>query len=91
MSKNKIAAIILIIIGVALLLGSAAFWYDSLKSANPPGAGESVRDWITTITGVISCIIGVLTYFKKDKKEKTTEIKATGNSAEFFTGEMPRK
>jgi hypothetical protein len=24
--------------------------------------------WITTITGVISCIIGVLTYFKKDKK-----------------------
>ena len=91
MSKNKIIAIILIIIGVALLLGSAAFWYDGLKSANPPSAGESVRDWITTITGVISCIIGVLTYFKKDKKEKITEIKATGNSAEFFTGENAKK
>ena len=68
MKKNKLLGIILIVIGVALLIGSAVFWYNGLKSASPPDAGETVRDWITTITGVISCIIGVLTYFKKDKK-----------------------
>jgi multisubunit Na+/H+ antiporter MnhG subunit len=68
MKKNKLLGIILVVIGVALLIGSAELWYYSLKSANPPDVGQTVRDWITTITGVISCIIGVLTYFKKDKK-----------------------
>ena len=68
MKKNKLLGSILIVIGVALLIGSAALWYTSLKSASPPDVGQTVRDWIATITGVISCIIGVLTYFKKDKK-----------------------
>jgi hypothetical protein len=68
MKKNKLLGSILIVIGVALLIGAAALWYTGLKSANPPDVGQTVRDWIATITGVISCIIGVLTYFKKDKK-----------------------
>jgi hypothetical protein len=68
MKKNKLLGSSLIVIGAALLIGAAALWYTGLKSASPPDVGQTVRDWITTITGVISCIIGVLTYFKKDKK-----------------------
>jgi multisubunit Na+/H+ antiporter MnhG subunit len=68
MKKSKVLGIILFVLGVALLLGSASFWYNSLTTAGPQDPWQTVRDWIATITGVISCVIGVLTYFKKEKK-----------------------
>jgi len=68
MKKNKLLGIILIVIGALILLGSALFWYNSLTTAGPQDPWQTVRDWIGTITGVISCVIGVLTYFKKEKK-----------------------
>ena len=87
MAKNKVIAIVLILIGAALLLGAVTFWIDTFTLSEPAWSGVSLRDWLTTITGLVTCIIGVMEYFKKDKKAAKAGINVNGGSPQIATGE----
>jgi tetratricopeptide (TPR) repeat protein len=86
-NRSKIAGIILIIVGAVFLLTAITFWIDTLTSSAPAGLGENLRDWVTTITGLVTCVIGVLEYIKKDKNTQKIDIKVSGDSPQITTGE----
>lgn len=64
---QKTGAITLIVLGAALLLGAVSFWVDSMSLPEPPGLGQTLRDWITTLAGLGASIAGWQGLLKKEK------------------------
>ncbi|MFH1908365.1 MAG: NB-ARC domain-containing protein [Chloroflexota bacterium] len=73
---KKALPILLILFGLALLIGAATFWVDTLSMDEPPSLGETLRDWLTTLAGLGTSLAGLLSLLKKRKSAApTTEIK----------------
>ncbi len=69
---KKTLPVLLIITGLALLIGAGTFWADTLSMDEPPSLGETLRDWLTTIAGLGTSLAGWLALFKKEKPNTPT-------------------
>ena len=67
MSKNKIVAIVMIVLGAALVITAATFWLDTISTNAPGILGENLRNWITPIAGLGASIMGWMDLFKIEK------------------------
>ncbi len=69
---KKVWPIFFILLGLALLIGAATFWADTLSMDVPPSLGETLRDWLTTLAGLGSSLAGWMALLKP-KPEKSQE------------------
>ncbi|MBA4380088.1 MAG: hypothetical protein C0393_05305 [Anaerolinea sp.] len=84
---KKVLPILLIILGLALLLGAGAFWLDALTSDEPASLGTTIRDWLTLLAGLGASIKGWLDLFKNDKSAPpATHIEVSGGNPQIATG-----
>ena len=89
MAKKKIVPLILILVGIAFLLGALFTWFDNFTTTEPVGLGKWIFDILVALIGVGSGIKGWLDWNKKDTPSQVTNITAT-DDAQVATGEHGR-
>jgi hypothetical protein len=77
---------LLLLFGLALLLGSLAYRADSLTSQEPKGLGETIGAWLTTLAGIGALVISIINLRKKDAPSKNTTINNSGDHPQTTTG-----
>ena len=86
--KAKTLSILLIVIGIAFLLAALGFWIDTKTSGDPVGLGQQIRDWLTTIIGIVSWIGAYKVRKDNDKPTNTTNI--YGGNPQMPSGDYSR-
>jgi len=89
MAKRKIVPLILILVGVAFLLGAIITWLDNLTATQPVGLGKWIFDILVALVGASSGIKGWLDWNKKETPAQVTNITAR-DSGQVATGEQGR-
>ncbi len=84
---KKVLPIFLILLGLALLLGAATFWYDRLTVAEPASLAQNLRDWLTALFGLGASLKGWLELFKKDDQPPPADPATRGDHAPIHNGE----
>jgi hypothetical protein len=82
MSKTKIIPIILILAGLAFVLGALFSWFDNLTTVEPVGLGKWIFDVLQFLVGAGAGIGGWLS-LRKSKSEssgETTRVQESINS-----------
>lgn len=88
---KKIFPLIFILIGLALTITAIVFWIDTNTGNKSPNFGQSLRDWLTLITGFGTSIKGWIDLFKKDKPLSNTQIFIQGSNAQITSDEVTMK
>ncbi|MCX7609728.1 MAG: hypothetical protein N2049_11020 [Anaerolineales bacterium] len=91
-AMKKVWAIFFILLGLALLIGAAMFWADTLTMDEPPSLGETIRDWLTTLAGLGSSLAGWISLLKPktDKPQEGGSRTVVMDKGQVVTGPNSR-
>lgn len=77
MKKEKIVPIVLILVGLAFVLGAVFSWLDNLTAAEPVGLGKWIFDVLQFLIGAAGTWFGYWLSVKKSKSETPSESQRT--------------
>jgi hypothetical protein len=80
MSNRKTIALLLMIAGAAILLGTVVYAVDRATSTDPAGLGTAILTLLGLLLGAITEIKGLRDWNKKDASSQTTTVTARDNS-----------
>lgn len=70
MAKNKILPFILLLVGLAFVLGALFSWFDNLTAAEPVGLGKWIFDVLEFVVGAAGTWFGLMLTLRKNEPEK---------------------
>ncbi len=73
MAKNKIIPLILVLVGVAFLLGAIISWFDNLTASEPVGLGKWIFDILVALIGAGTGFKGWLDWNRKEPTSQVTK------------------
>ena len=83
MAKNKIFPVILLLTGLAFVLGALFSWFDNLTAIEPVGLGKWIFDVLEFVVGAGAGIGGWLSLKKSSKSDLSRKTELKDNSKDF--------
>lgn len=87
MAKNKILSVILLLVGLAFVLGALFSWFDNLTTTEPVGLGKWIFDVMQFLVGTAGAGIGGWLSLRKAKDGSGGGTSTRGNQSPIHSGD----